>query len=208
MNTLIDTSMHFVSPFETKLVIYSIAITYKKGSTLPAVILAKLLIINERAQPCTSRFPVVPSERILASQPYFGRSFRVAKRAYTSVTKHVIVSDSLNHRETALLCVIIDGNMIDIHNKFLSHFFLRSTIGHSWKYFCGDVQRVWNPETVRYAFLLNSGDAIGTFSPRGGVHSCLPFLAVAGYPYHLVQYGRSLALLVLLSRLVLYLPFV
>ena len=36
MNTLIDISMQFVSPFETKLEICSIVLTYKKGSILDA----------------------------------------------------------------------------------------------------------------------------------------------------------------------------
>lgn len=91
--------------------------------------------------------------------------------------------------------------MNDIHNKFFSLFSLRATISHSWKYFCGEVQRVWHPETVREALVLNNS-AIVAFLPRAGSHSCLHFLAVAGCRSHLVQYGRSLALSVLLSWLV------
>ena len=85
--------MHLVSPFQTKLMICSIVLTYKKSSTLIAVILAKSVIINERAQQCTSRFPVVPSDGILALQPNSGRSFRGAKRACTYATKRVIRGD-------------------------------------------------------------------------------------------------------------------
>lgn len=49
--------------------------------------------------------------------------------------------------------------------SFFHFFLLRATISDSWKYFCGNVQRVWHSETVRDVFFLNYS-AIGTFSPR------------------------------------------